>query len=341
MEQKSSPLLFTGKALVLIGAAALAGAAAIGYWYVMVAGAPQLDPPKAEQQTGLTFQVQSFPSPAMGEERHYGVVLPPGYAQHPKQRYPVVILLHGGHGNERDFEDKAKLTSVLHDLYQQRRLPSSIVVTPDGNDKRGSSPLWDPDYYNGPNGNVGNLVGSELVKLIKSRYRAYPQSQLWAIGGLSSGGWGAFNIGLRHPQFQVLFSHTGYFTDDSGPQNSPQSFIGQLSPQRRRQLRIYLDAGTTDHKYLAATKAFHTRLTDLNIANQFHIYPGGHGIVGQNVGWNYWHHHLTDSLSYVGRQFAMAIRSLPHSKTHSLSSPHPKKRHGKPQSTQTPSQADR
>ncbi|HEY9753420.1 MAG TPA: hypothetical protein V6C46_10745, partial [Coleofasciculaceae cyanobacterium] len=118
-------------------------------------------------------------------------------------------------------------------------------------------------------------------------------------------------------------------------------FIGKLSPQRRRQLRIYLDAGTTDHRYLAATKAFHTQLTDLNIANQFHIYPGGHGIVGQNVGWNYWHHHLTDSLSYVGRQFAIAIRLLPHSNPPSLSSPHPKKRHGKPQSTQTPSQADR
>lgn len=328
MQQKGTPLLLKGKRPLLIGAIALAGAAAIGYWYVMVAGAPQLDPPKAEQQTGLTFQVQSFPSPAMGEQRRYGVVLPPGYGQHPKQHYPVIILLHGGHGNERDFEDKAKLTSVLHDLYQQRRLPPSVVVTPDGNDNRGSSPLWDPDYYNGPNGKVDSLIGSDLVKLIKSRYRVYPQPQLWAIGGLSSGGWGAFNIGLRHPQFQVLFSHTGYFTDRSGPQNSPQFFIGQLSPQRRRQLRIYLDAGTTDHRYLAATKAFYTRLTDLNIADQFHIYPGGHGIVGQNVGWNYWHHHLTDSLSYVGRQFAIAIRSLPHSKPPSLSSPHPKKRHG-------------
>ena len=261
MGQKGTQLLFTGKSLLLIGAIALAGAAAIGYWYVMVAGAPQLDPPKAEQHTGLTFQVQSFFSSAMGEKRRYGVVLPPGYAQHPKQRYPVIILLHGGHGNERDFEDKAKLTSVLHDLYQQRRLPSSIVVTPDG--------------------------------------------------------------------------------DDSGPQNSPRSFIGQLSPQLRRQLRIYLDAGTTDHRYLAATKAFHTRLTDLNIANQFHIYPGGHGIVGQNVGWNYWHRHLTNSLSYVGQQFAMSLKSISHPTPGSPSVPHLHHLNGKSQSTQTPSQTDR
>jgi hypothetical protein len=30
---------------------------------------------------------------------------------------------------------------------------------------------------------------------------------------------------------------------------------------------------------------------------------GGHGIVGPDVGWNYWHKHLADSLSYVGKQF--------------------------------------
>jgi enterochelin esterase-like enzyme len=291
---------------VTAGVALLIALAAGGYWYVFIAGAPQLDAPQAETQTGLRFRVESFDSAAMGE-RKYGVILPPGYEKTSQERYPVIVLLHGGHGTERDIEDKATLTSVLHDLYQAKKIPPAIVITPDGNDNRGTSPLWDPDYYDGKNGNVATLIGQDLVQVVKSRYRTLEEPQFWAIGGISSGGWGAFNIGLRRlNHFNILFSHTGYFTDDSGAVNSPQSFIQQIPLQERKRLRIYLDAGDQDHKYLQATQQFHQTLDRLGIFNQFHIFPGGHGIVGQDAGWNYWHKHLANSLSYVGQQFRAA-----------------------------------
>lgn len=284
--------------------------AASGYWYVFVAGAPQFDPPKAEANTGLTFQVETFPSAAMGEERRYGLVLPPDYDRQPTRRYPVIVLLHGGHGTERDYQDKAALTSVLHDLYQRRRLPPVIVVTPDGNDQRGTSPLWDPDYYDGPNGNVATLLGDELVQVIQSRYRALDKPQFWAIGGLSSGGWGAANIGLRRwQQFHIVFSHTGYFVNrKAGPANSPQQFVTELPPPARQSLRIYLDAGEGDHRFLDSTRQFHILLNRLEIKNEFHVFPGGHGLYGQDSGWNYWHKHLSDSLSFVGKQFVRALK---------------------------------
>jgi enterochelin esterase-like enzyme len=305
------------KKLLLAAVATLAVVSAGGYWYVFIAGAPQLDPLPAEANTGLNFRVETFTSQAMGTERSYGIVLPPGYAQNPAKHYPVIVLLHGGHGSARDFQDKAALTSVLHDLYKSNRLPPSIVVTPDGNDGRGSSPFWDPDYYDGPNGKVGTLIGSDLVQMIQSRYRTLNEPKFWAIGGNSSGGWGAFNIGLRYPnQFHTLFSHTGYFVDDSGPENSPLLFVTKIPAAQRRQLRAYLDAGDEDAKYLQATKKFHQALNQLGISNDFRIYPGGHGIVGQNVGWNYWHKHLSDSLSYVGKQFKLSLQQPPSQPTH-------------------------
>lgn len=298
--------------LLVVGAAAATILAASAYWYVFVAGAPQLDPPATSTaNTGMTFQLKTFNSKAMGEVRQYGLILPPSYDRSLNQRYPVIFLLHGGHDDARAWVDKIGIIPVLHQLYKSGKLPLSIVVTPDGNDKRGSSPLYDPDYYDGPNGNVGTLIGSELPQLVKSRYRTLNQPQFWAMGGLSSGGWGAINIGLRHlDNFNIFFSHIGYFTDDSGPQNSPQVFIQQIPIEQRRRLHIYLDAGLDDltgSEFLDSSRQFHETLDKSGIDNVFYAFPGGHGLSGPDMGWNYDHKHAADSLSFVGKQFKAAL----------------------------------
>jgi len=279
-----------------------------GYYYVFVLGAPQLDPPQEEANTGLKFQLETFNSQAMGTIRNYGLILPPGYSKNIQKRYPVIFLLHGGHDDARAYVDKYAVLNILSELYKNKKLPPSIVITPDGNDNRGSSPLYDPDYFDGPNGKVGTLIGSELVQIVKSRYRTLESPQFWSLGGLSSGGWGALNIGLRYlNNFNIFFSHSGYFTDNSGPQNSPQQIVQQLSPEDRKKLRIYLDAGLNDTNLLASTKSFHQTLNQLGITNVFYQFPGGHGLSGADIGWNYFHKHLKDSLSYVGEQFEKSL----------------------------------
>jgi len=295
---KISKVLISFVSVVVI----ITGAA---YWYVFVLGAPQLDPPQEKaEDTGLKFQLETFNSQAMGTIRNYGVILPPNYNKKSHKRYPVILLLHGGHDDARAYVNKYAILDVLQKLYNSNKLPPSIVITPDGNDSRGSSPLYDPDYFDGPNGKIGTLIGSELVQVVKSRYRTLEKPQFWALGGLSSGGWGAFNIGLRYlNNFHILFSHSGYFTDDSSPQNSPQKIVQKLSVPERHRLRVYLDAGKGDADLLASTKTFHETLNKLGIKNVFYAFPGGHGLSGPDVGWNYFHKHLKDSLSYVGEQF--------------------------------------
>jgi len=72
-------------------------------------------------------------------------------------------------------------------------------------------------------------------------------------------------------------------------------------------LRAYLHAAEGDENFLISTLQFREQLNSLGRANEFHKFPGGHGIVGPDVGWNYWHKHLADSLSYVGKQFKISL----------------------------------
>ena len=290
-----------------LGISGLLGLAGVAWWYTFVAGAPQLDAQELPPSKDLTFRIESFPSRAMAQSRSYGLILPPDYDREPNKRYPVIVLLHGGHDNGRAFFDKYAITSVLDALYKEKALEPSLIVTPDGNDNRGSSPLFDPAYADGPNGKISTLIGSELVRVIQARYRTRSDAGSWALGGFSSGGWGALNIGLRHlDHFGTLFSHDGYFIDASGPANSPNLFIHTLSADQLKGLRVYLDVGRSDPNFLASTQQFAATLKQLGISHVINVFRGGHGLSGPDVGWNYIRKHLRDSLSFVGRSFEQA-----------------------------------
>lgn len=131
------------------GTGLLAAAIGAGWWYTFVAGAPQWDAAAIPPSKDLHFQLERLTSKAMGSTRTYGVILPPGYENQPKRRYPVIVLLHGGHDNARAFFDKYAITATLDKLYREGQLKPSRIITPDGNDSRGSSPLFDPDYTTG------------------------------------------------------------------------------------------------------------------------------------------------------------------------------------------------
>ncbi|MEH2334330.1 alpha/beta hydrolase [Nostoc sp.] len=266
------------------------------------ASVPPTQPNASDVATSLSYKIETYDSQVMGASRTYGVSLPPGYGENPKQRYPVIFLLHGGHGYPTDWfiQNKGQALKTVEQLYTTGKLPPSIIITPDGNDKRGSSRYWDPEYIDGPNGKVSTAVGNELVKVVQSRYQTLTNPDFWAIGGLSSGGWGAINVGLHNPDhFSILFSHSGYFQDKSGPINSPITYIKTIPPQAKKRLRIYLDSGKSDIEEIDQAEQFAKVLNELKIYNLFRQFPGSHT-------WKYWRKHLADSLTFVGEQFRLS-----------------------------------
>jgi enterochelin esterase-like enzyme len=108
-----------------------------------------------------------------------------------------------------------------------------------------------------------------------------------SIGGLSAGGYGALDIGLRHPGlFDTLESYSGYYrTPHDGPfTGAPPAVLAANDPTRlvhrgvarAAHLRIYLSAGEREHRLLARTRAYAGVLARAGIRHLVVVTPGGH-----------------------------------------------------------------
>jgi len=137
------------------------------------------------------------------DHRRSAVYLPPGYD--PKQRYPVVYLLHGMRGSPSSFWDSLRLASVADRLIATGRTRAFIAVMPV------AGPTVNPDTGEWA-GVWENYVVNDVVPWVDGHLSTEPSPQWRALEGLSAGGFGAIDIGLRHPGlFGTLGSWAGYF----------------------------------------------------------------------------------------------------------------------------------
>jgi enterochelin esterase-like enzyme len=137
------------------------------------------------------------------------VYLPPGYAQHPHRRYPVLYLLHGFPGRPLAFVLTVRMGVVEDELVAEHKSRPLILVMPFGS----TGTFTDKEWANG----VGKgeawatFVSRDVVHAVDARYRTVPSRRARGIGGLSEGGYGAINIALQHPrEFSVVESWSGY-----------------------------------------------------------------------------------------------------------------------------------
>ncbi|MCA9258160.1 MAG: hypothetical protein KDA61_03115 [Planctomycetales bacterium] len=138
--------------------------------------------PLAAAEAGLVHC--TLPSDAVGESVGYVVWTPPGYADDPSQRYPVVYFLHGMGGNESS--DAAGFSGHVRDGIRAGAIPPCIVVFPNG----GRSGYRDA---------VERMIVDELAPTIDANYRTQPNRARRVAIGFSMGGQGAVRLAVRHP----------------------------------------------------------------------------------------------------------------------------------------------
>jgi pimeloyl-ACP methyl ester carboxylesterase len=120
------------------------------------------------------------------------VFLPLSYQASQKQ-YPVIYFLPGygeGPGQMRD-----RFKTAFDEAVAANGGREFIVVGVTGMNSLGGT-----FYVNSPvTGNWEDFTVKEAVALVESRYRVIPGRQARGLFGFSMGGFGAFNLGLRHP----------------------------------------------------------------------------------------------------------------------------------------------
>jgi enterochelin esterase-like enzyme len=139
------------------------------------------------------------------------VYLPPGYDDPAEatRRYPVVYLVHGFPGRAADWFTAGQAGHAMDVLVGRHLVPPMILASPDASAGRG---LYDSECLDAVGGPAEDtfLTGTVLAYL-DSHYRTVPDRSGRAIGGMSSGGFCALNLGLRHTdRFSVILAMQPY-----------------------------------------------------------------------------------------------------------------------------------
>ena len=200
-------------------------------------------------------------SVVLGECRPYRVLLPPGYADAPTQRYPVLYL----HDGQAAFDDDTQVLGSLldgqwpaldqsgrglHALMAAGKIAQAIVVAVDALSlhTRIRDYLPPGDRFletDGAADRYVRFIAEELKPTVDATFRTCPGRTDTVTAGFSFGGVAAFYLGWQHTG---LFSGVGSLSGGFWASRLP----AQVATDTRRDLRVYLDSGDDNFADTAA-----------------------------------------------------------------------------------------
>jgi hypothetical protein len=205
------------------------------------------------------------------------VYLPPHYS--PAQRYPVVYLLHGLPGDPGIYVRGSHLARVADGLITGGAEPFIAVAPYAGPATHRGLAEWA--------GRWEDYFVDEVVPWADATLPTIQSAGGRVLAGLSAGGFGAVDIGLRHPQlFGTLESWSGYFTPlDDGPfvhasrayldaHDPTQLVLRETATLRHYDTRFELSTGAA-HGHVAPwmTTAFAAELHQLRLPESVWYVP--------------------------------------------------------------------
>jgi enterochelin esterase-like enzyme len=207
------------------------------------------------------------------------IYLPPGFST--QTRYPIVFLLQGFRGSPYEYVDGLDLATRADELIASRALAPFIAVIPPA----GVTARYDGEWT----GVWERYLVDDVVPWAEQHLPGDPSARGRTLAGLSGGGYGAVDIGLRHlGMFGTLESWSGTFdaphdgsllhaTPDELVAHDPERLVAvHASRVRALGTRFFLSAGSRDVEALGETMTFAGELTSLRVSHRLWLGPGGH-----------------------------------------------------------------
>lgn len=160
----------------------------MGFREIMVLAAFTLMLPLGAQASDI--RVEAMESKALARKFNFAVYLPDGYDKG-DLRYPVLYLLHGGNNDESSWAAKGKIQAILDELIEKKVIPPLLAVMP-GN--------YRSYWMDGKEQRAETAVVEDLIPYVDAKFTTIAERKGRLLAGLSAGGYGTVNIGLKHPQ---------------------------------------------------------------------------------------------------------------------------------------------
>jgi enterochelin esterase-like enzyme len=258
---------------VPLGRIGVAGAVAAGALTLVSGARAALLPPSwTEIQTGpdggAVWQGVIPNRYVAGATRPSVVYVPPDAGS--GGRYPVMYLLHGLPGSPYSFVDGLRLASIADRLIVAGRVRPFIAVMPSAN----TAVLYKGEWT----GARESFLVDNVVPWVDAHLPTIPSARGRSIAGLSAGGYGAIDIGLRHAGlFGVLESWSGYFRATVSADDPSLLVERKAALLRRLGTRFFLSCGsTTDGATARLAHAYAEELSTLRLSHELFLAPGGH-----------------------------------------------------------------
>jgi enterochelin esterase-like enzyme len=228
------------------------------------------DQPKAGIATGRLDSI-SYQSTTVVTVRKALVYTPPGFSK--SKKYPVLYLLHGIGGDEKEWLKGGRPQVILDNLYAEGKLKPMLVVMPNGRalkDDRAVGNIYSPEKVAGFANFEKDLL-NDLIPFIEKKYKVLKDRDNRAIAGLSMGGGQSLNFGLGNLD---KFAWVGGFS--SAPNTKkPEALVPDPEKARQQLKLLWISCGDNDG-LVSISQRTHDYLYEHNVPHIYYLEAGGH-----------------------------------------------------------------
>lgn len=227
------------------------------------------DVPQASVAHGQIDSI-TYKSKTVGSSRKALIYTPPGYSK--SKKYPVLYLLHGIGGDEREWFNGGQPQVILDNLFAQGKVEPMIVVMPNGRaikDDRATGNIMAPDKVAGFAAFENDLL-NDLIPFIEKKYPVLQDREHRAIAGLSMGGGQSLNFGLGNLD---RFAWVGGFSSAPNTKSAQELFPDPAKSKEQLKL-LFISCGDKDG-LISFSKRTHEYAKANQVPHIYYVIPGG------------------------------------------------------------------